>query len=131
MFSKFAKYMSAKLGNPYAFLGSLAVIVFWTLLGPLFKYNDSWQLIINTVTNIVTFLMVFLIQNTQNRGAIATQLKLDEIIRAMEGAHNELLKIEKLSDEELQILHERYEKLALRVKEGIKQGKEDIGSPEI
>ncbi len=87
MFTKFAKWISGKLGDSRAFLIAILVVLIWFITGPIFNYSDTWQLIINTGTTIVTFLMVFILQNTQNRDTIAIHLKLDEIIRAMKGAH--------------------------------------------
>ena len=95
------------------------------ILGPLFGFSDTWQLVINTGTTIVTFLMVFLIQNTQNRDTAAIQIKLDELIRAMEGAHNALLDLEELEDHELDRLRDDYEALAAKAREDLKQGKSD------
>ena len=131
MFSRFAKWMSVKLGNAYAFLVAIIVVLAWAIIGPLFNYSDTWQLVINTGTTIVTFLMVFLLQNTQNRDTIAIHLKLDEIIRSIQGAHNRLLKIEELSDRDLDMLHERYEKLASHVKKQMQKGNQDTDTPSI
>src|SRR5204863_6390357 len=100
-FRIFARRSSVMLGSAWAFAGAVLVILVWLLTGPTFHFSDTWQLIINTGTTIVTFLMVFLIQNTQNRDAKATQLKLDEIIRAIKGARNTLVDLEDLSDEDL------------------------------
>ncbi len=98
------------LGSAWAFAGAILIIVVWGLTGPTFHYSDTWQLIINTGTTIVTFLMVFLIQNTQNRDAKAAHLKLDEVIRALKGARNELVDLEKLSDEALTGLEKQFER---------------------
>ena len=105
-FAKFAHSTSSWTGHPVAFLLAVAVIVVWALTGPIFRYSDTWQLVINTGTTIVTFLMVFLIQNTQNRDTLAIQLKLSELVLAMKGAENKFAAIEDLSDEELEELHE-------------------------
>src|SRR5437764_9036141 len=110
-FRHFARKSSAVLGTAWAFIGSLIIIAVWGLTGPMFHFSDTWQLIINTGTTIVTFLMVFLIQNTQNRDAKAMHLKLDELIRAIEGARNRLVDLEKLSDEELKQLEEQFTRL--------------------
>jgi len=99
------------LGSAWAFAGAVLVIVVWLLTGPTFHFSDTWQLIINTATTVITFLMVFLIQNTQNRDAKAMHLKLDEIIRALKGARNQLVDLEDLSDEELKKLEERFQRL--------------------
>jgi low affinity Fe/Cu permease len=111
IFRHFARKSSAVLGTAWAFIGALIIIAVWGLTGPVFHYSDTWQLIINTGTTIVTFLMVFLIQNTQNRDAKAMHLKLDELIRAIEGARNRLVDLEKLSDEELKRLEEQFTRL--------------------
>src|SRR5438034_775779 len=99
------------LGSAWAFGGAVLVIIVWLLTGPTFHFSDTWQLIINTATTVITFLMVFLIQNTQNRDAKAMQLKLDELIRALKGARNRLVDLEKLSDEELKTLEEQFSRL--------------------
>ncbi len=110
-FRVFARTSSAILGSAWAFAIALLIIVIWGLTGPTFHYSDTWQLIINTGTTIVTFLMVFLIQNTQNRDAKAMHLKLDEIIRALKDARNELVNLEDLSDEDLKKLEEQFKQL--------------------
>jgi low affinity Fe/Cu permease len=110
-FGIFARKTSKVLGSPWAFVGAIVIIVVWALTGPTFHYSDTWQLIINTGTTIVTFLMVFLIQNTQNRDAKAVHLKLDELIRALGGARNKLVDLEKLSDDDLKSLETEFEKL--------------------
>jgi low affinity Fe/Cu permease len=105
-FARFAQATALWTGHPAAFLLALAVVAVWILSGPVFNYSDTWQLVINTGTTIVTFLMVFLIQNTQNRDILAVQLKLSELVLAMKGAKNKFAGIEDLSDEELNELHE-------------------------
>ncbi len=110
-FRIFARRTSAVLGSAWAFIIALLVIAVWAITGPTFHYSDTWQLIINTGTTIVTFLMVFLIQNTQNRDAKAMHLKLDEIIRALEGARNRLVDLEKMSDEDLKKLEKEFERV--------------------
>ena len=107
-FGKFAAGASGWLGSKWAFVGAIVIIVIWAGTGPLFHYSDTWQLVINTGTTIITFLMVFIIQNTQNRDARAINLKLDELIHAIDTAKNQMMDIEKLSDEELDQIHERY-----------------------
>ena len=110
-FRIFARRSSRVLGSAWAFAGAIVIIVVWGITGPAFHYSNTWQLIINTGTTIVTFLMVFLIQNTQNRDAKAAHLKLDEIIRALEGARNELIDLEKLADEDLASLEKQFERV--------------------
>src|SRR5437588_2903026 len=110
-FRIFARRSSNVLGSAWAFVLALVIIVIWGVTGPTFHYSDTWQLIINTGTTIVTFLMVFLIQNTQNRDAKAVHLKLDEIIRALKGARNELVDLEKLSDEDLKKLEQQFQRI--------------------
>ena len=123
-FGKFSSAASAWLGSKWAFVGAVAIIVAWAVTGPIFHFSDTWQLVINTGTTIVTFLMVFLIQNTQNRDARAINLKLDEVIRAIDAARNQMMDIEKLSDKELDELQARYERIraeALKRDEGGEQ----------
>jgi low affinity Fe/Cu permease len=110
-FHVFARRSSDVLGSPWAFITAIAIIISWAVTGPMFHFSDTWQLIINTGTTIVTFLMVFLIQNTQNRDAKAVHLKLDELIRALKGARNALVDLEKLSDDELKKLEEEFERI--------------------
>lgn len=110
-FGQCSSSVSTWLGSKWAFAAAVCVIVVWGVIGPIFHYSDSWQLVINTGTTIVTFLMVFLIQNTQNRDARAINLKLDELIHAVDKARNTMIDIENLSDVELDELHTRYEKL--------------------
>ena len=113
-FRVFARRSSIALGSAWAFAGAVLVILVWLLTGPTFHFSDTWQLIINTATTIVTFLMVFLIQNTQNRDAKAVHLKLDELIRAIKEARNELVDLEDLSDEELRKLEEQFRSMRKR-----------------
>jgi low affinity Fe/Cu permease len=110
MFRKFAQKSSNLVGSPAAFLLAVAVIVIWAITGPVFHFSDTWQLVINTGTTIITFLMVFLIQNTQNRDAKAIHLKLDELIRSVEEARNNLVDLEDMSDDELQKLQDEFQK---------------------
>ena len=114
LFRKFARKISEVLGRAEVFLGAVVLIVVWAVLGPIYHYSDTWQLVINTGTTIVTFLMVFLIQNTQNRDAKAIQLKLDELIRGVQGARTGLVRLEELSDEELKELESSFERLRSR-----------------
>jgi low affinity Fe/Cu permease len=111
-FRVFARRSSIALGSAWAFAGAVLVILVWILTGPTFHFSDTWQLIINTATTIVTFLMVFLIQNTQNRDAKAVHLKLDEVIRALKGARNQLVDLENLSDEDLKKREKQFQHLA-------------------
>ena len=111
-FQRFARATATASGRPAAFIGAVAVVVAWALTGPLFHYSDTWQLVINTSTTIVTFLMVFLIQHTQNRDSMALQLKLSELIIAMQGAENRLATAEDMTDEDLELQHEVYRRRA-------------------
>ena len=113
LFRKFSHRVAKGVGSSWAFVGAVVVIVVWAATGPLFHYSDTWQLVINTSTTIVTFLMVFLIQNTQNRDAVALHLKLDELIRAVEGARNRLVNLEDLADEELEALRQEFLRLSV------------------
>jgi low affinity Fe/Cu permease len=120
-FTRFANWAARATGRPMTFMLAFAIVVVWGVTGPLFHYSDTWQLVINTGTTIVTFLMVFLIQNTQNRDGAALQIKLDELIRAQEGAHNSLLDLEQLDEEFLTRMRERYCKLANKARQALKE----------
>ncbi len=111
LFGKTATKAAAWVGSAWAFILAVGVVVLWSVLGPYYHYSDTWQLVINTGTTIVTFLIVFLIQNTQNRDARAIHLKLDELIRSVHAAHNEMISIEKLSDPELERLTKTYDRI--------------------
>lgn len=111
-FTRTAKWASHTAGRPMTFMIALGIIVAWAITGPLFDFSDTWQLVINTGTTIITFLMVFLIQNTQNRDTEALQIKLDELIRSVKTAHNDLLDLEELDDEELELIRKDYLQLA-------------------
>jgi low affinity Fe/Cu permease len=124
-FGKFAASASAWLGSKWAFVGAITVIVVWAVTGPIFHYSDTWQLVINTGTTIITFLMVFLIQNTQNRDARAINLKLNELIHSIDAAGNQMMDIEKLSDEELDVMQARYEKIRSEWVERNQRGKQN------
>jgi low affinity Fe/Cu permease len=113
-FRRFAQSAAHAVGSVWTFLAAVGLVLFWILTGPIFGYSDSWQLVINTGTTIVTFLMVFLIQNTQNRDAKAIHLKLDELIRAVQGARNQLVDLEDLSDAELEKLQQEFHQLHLQ-----------------
>ena len=129
-FSQFAKATSRAAGRPAAFALASGSILLWLVCGPIFRFSDTWQLTINTVTTIVTFLMVFLIQNTQYRDAEALQVKLDELLRVTQGAHNVLLDLEELEEDELNRIREGYIRLAERARSGLRQGMPDTGVPE-
>jgi low affinity Fe/Cu permease len=120
-FRIFARKSSRILGSAWAFVIAVLIIVVWGLTGPTFHYSDTWQLIINTGTTIVTFLMVFLIQNTQNRDAKAVHLKLDELLRAIRGARNELVDLEEMSDEDLKKLEQEFKSLHDQAEEAVRQ----------
>jgi low affinity Fe/Cu permease len=130
-FTRFAKAASRAAGKPLAFLLAMGVVLAWSLSGPLFGFSDTWQLVINTGTTIVTFLMVFLIQNTQYRDAEAVQVKLDELLRTTKGAHNVLLDLEELEAPELEKIRESYARLAERAREALRRGESDTGIPEV
>ena len=131
LFSRAAKWTARATGHPAAFGIAALIIVVWAVSGPLFGFSDTWQLVINTGTTIATFLMVFLIQNTQNRDTAALQLKLDELVRVTKGAHNALLDLEELSETELERVRTRYEALAVDARKGIRSGVKDTGRPEV
>lgn len=131
LFTALSKRASARMGHPMTFSIALGIIVVWLLTGPIFQYSNTWQLMINTMTTIVTFLMVFLIQNTQNRESAAVQIKLDELIRADKDAHTVLLDLEELTEEELLTLKGKYEDLARLAREALRKGRKDTGSPEV
>ena len=130
-FSQFADKVSKLCGRPQAFISAAIVIVVWALCGPVFDYSDTWQLIINTGTTIITFLMVFIIQNTQNKDTMAMQLKIDELIRATDGAHNALLNLEQLSPEELEKICVHYTKLAQKAQRALRKGETDTNKPDV
>jgi low affinity Fe/Cu permease len=130
-FQCFARATARAAGSSWAFGLALAIIVVWAFLGPLFHFSDTWQLVINTGTTIITFLMVFLIQSTQNRDSEAMHLKLDELLRAQGGAHNAVLDIEEMSEEELAALKRAYALLARQALRNVHSGKSDLGVPEL
>ena len=129
-YSNAAKAASRYAGRPSTFSLAVLVVIVWLVTGPLFGFSDTWQLVINTGTTIVTFLMVFLIQNSQNRDTEAIQIKLDELIRATRGAHNALLDLEELNEESLDAFKERYCALAATAREGLMDGLKDTDTPE-
>ena len=126
-FARFATTTSHLAGRPATFVAAAAVVLLWAVSGPLFGFSDTWQLAINTGTTIVTFLMVFLIQSTQNRDTHALQIKLDELIRAMSGAHDALLDLEELDDDELDRVCARYRALARQARADLARGLTDTG----
>lgn len=130
-FTRFAKVTARLSGRPATFMLAVLVILVWAVTGPIFGFSDTWQLAINTGTTIVTFLMVFLIQNTQNRDTAALQIKLDEIIRAMTGAHNSLLDLEELDDKQLEHIRTNYERLAEVARTKLKHGQADTNTQEM
>ena len=130
-FTRFSKRAARAAGQPAAFLLAVAVILAWAITGPLFHFSDTWQLVINTGTTVITFLMVFLIQNTQNRDTQAMHLKLDELIRSHEGAHTALCDLEELSEKELQRFHKVYVKMAEEAREHLRHGGADTDVPRL
>jgi low affinity Fe/Cu permease len=130
-FAYIARRIAVLAGRPVTFLIAVAAVVLWAASGPAFGFSDTWQLVINTTTTIITFLMVFLIQNTQNRDTEAIQLKLDELIRATQGAHNALLDLEEIDEKRLAEYKESYEKLAAQAREKLQNGELDTDSPEV
>ena len=131
LFTRLAKAASRFAGRAISFNLAVFVIVLWLITGPVFQYSDTWQLVINTATTIITFLMVFLIQNTQNRDTQAIQIKLDELIRCMDGAHNALLDLEELDEKTLDAFRAKYEALASNARKAIAGGGNDRGSPDL
>jgi low affinity Fe/Cu permease len=115
-FANFAQWVSHVTGRPVTFLTAIAIILMWAIMGPFVGYSDTWQLVINTATTIITFLMVFVIQNTQNRDTAAMHIKIDELIRVTRNARNVLLDLEELDDKTLELLRKDYEKLARKAK---------------
>ena len=130
-FTRLATATARASGRPATFAAAAAIIVAWALTGPLFGFSDTWQLVINTGTTIVTFLMVFLIQNTQNRDSEALQVKLDELIRATQGAHNGLLDLEEMETDELDEIRQHYITLAKKAREDRRKGLRDTDRPEV
>jgi low affinity Fe/Cu permease len=129
-YSRFAKASAHFCGRPRVFTFAVALILIWLVSGPLFAFSDTWQLVINTSTTIITFLMVFLIQNTQNRDTEAIQIKLDELIRATQGAHNALLDLEDIEEASLDEFRIKYRALAAAARAGLVHGNQDTGTPE-
>lgn len=129
-FGSLARGIATLVGRPSAFALAVLAVLLWAATGPLFHFSDTWQLIINTSTTIITFLMVFVIQNTQNRDTAAIQIKLDELIRATQGAHNAILDLEQLDEEQLAAYLKRYEALAAAARERLLSGRLDTDSPD-
>jgi low affinity Fe/Cu permease len=129
-FTRFAKAIARLTGRPFAFITAVSLILAWLVTGPLFQFSDTWQLVINTGTTVITFLMVFLIQATQNRDAEAVQVKLDELLRATAGAHNALLDLEQLEERELDQILAGYCRLAKSARADLLRGGLDTGAPE-
>jgi low affinity Fe/Cu permease len=130
-FDRAAKRCEQLMGNSLAFALAVLLLLAWLIAGPFFGFSDTWQLVINTATTIVTFLMVFLIQNTQNRMMAGLHLKLDELIRSNEGAYNALLKTEEMSLEEIEKIRTQYDRLAMAAREKLKIGQVDVGTPQV
>jgi low affinity Fe/Cu permease len=130
-FARFSRASARAAGHPGAFGIAVGSIVIWAALGPLYHFSDTWQLAVNTATTIMTFLMVFLIQNTQNRDCEAVHVKLDELVRALQGAHNALLDLEELSEKDLDKIKAEYEELARAARNDLGLGKSDSGTPEL
>jgi low affinity Fe/Cu permease len=130
-FTRFAKATSRVTGRPATFILAMGVILTWLVTGPLFRFSDTWQLVINTGTSVITFLMVFLIQNTQNRDAEAVQVKLDELLRATAGAHNALLDLEELEERELDQIRAGYARLAEGARADLRRAQRDTDVPEV
>ena len=130
-FASFARLIATAAGRPLTFGLAVLAVLAWAATGPLFGYSDTWQLVINTSTTIVTFLMVFVIQNTQNRDTAAVQIKLDELIRATQGAHNAILDLEQLDEEQLERYLKRYEDLAAAARKRLRAGRLDTDSPDL
>jgi low affinity Fe/Cu permease len=130
-FTRLARDTARISGRPITFILAAGVILVWLVSGPIFHYSDTWQLVINTTTTIITFLMVFLIQNTQNRDTEALQVKLDELLRAHTGAHNALMDLEELEERELDSIRKSYVRLAAEARKQLREGGRDVGAPEV
>ena len=131
VFARMAKATARWTGRPIAFLFAGGVVLAWAATGPIFGFSDTWQLAINTGTTVVTFLMVFLIQNTQYRDAEAVQVKLDELLRTTQGAHNALMDLEELEDTELDLMRKKYTELAELARQKLRRGEQDTGVPDV
>ena len=131
LFDRFSSSVTKAAGSTGAFFSAAGLVLIWALTGPVFHYSETWQLVINTGTTVVTFLMVFLIQNTQNRDAEAVQVKLDELLRATSGAHNALLDLEELEQRELDQIRSGYARLAEGARANLRRGECDTGVPDV
>ena len=131
LFARTTRKVAQLSGRPLTFCLAVGIVAVWAVTGPLFGFSDTWQLVINTGTTIVTFLMVFLIQATQNRDTAALQLKLDELIRATKGAHNAMLDLQELTEEEIETVHCHYSKLAHLAREQVRAGHSDTDKPKL
>lgn len=129
-YAHFTKNFAKLTGKSITFVLAITMILIWLLSGPFFDFSNTWQLVINTTTTIITFVMVFVIQNTQNRDTEAMQVKLDELIRATQGAHNALLDLEELEEDQIDIFREEYEVLAREARAGLEEGELDTNTPE-
>lgn len=129
-YSQFSQWVARTSGRPASFTAVLLLVAAWAITGPIFHFSDTWQLVMNTISSIVTFLMVFVIQNTQNRQSDALQLKLDELIRATQGAHNALLDLEELEEDQLLEFRDRYITLARRARAELARGQQDTDTRE-
>src|SRR5450759_7246 len=127
-YSRFSQWFAQASGRPLSFTLALGLIIAWIVIGPVFHYSDTWQLVMNTISSIVTFLMVFVIQNTQNRQTDVLQIKLDELIRATKGAHNALLDLEEIEDTQLKKFKDHFTTLAYSAREELKRGLPDTGT---
>lgn len=130
-FGRFAKKTADLCGSPWTFTSATAIVVIWAISGPFFGFSETWQLVINTSTTIITFLMVFIIQHTQNKDSAALQIKLDELIRAHKRAHNALLDIEELSDKEINKIRNHYRQLAEDAHNALRAGQKDKNKPDV
>src|SRR5262249_4231218 len=129
-FDRFANAAARAAGRPVAFVLAMVVLMAWAASGPLFGFSDTWQLVINTITTLITFLMVFVIQSSQNRDSEAIQIKLDELVRAMEGAHVALLDLEELDEHDLDVIRADYRALAERARRDLRAGRVDTYTPD-
>jgi low affinity Fe/Cu permease len=130
-FRRFSGWSAQALGSPWVFVANVVLILLWLAMGPWFGFSDTWQLWVNTATTVITYLAVFVIQNTQNRDTAAIQIKLDELIRATQGAHNAILDLEQMDEEQLARYLKHYEQLAATARRKLETGRLDTDSPEL